>query len=204
MKFAVTTALALTVLAGPVLAQRPAVPAMPAVPVLPTMPTGAPDVAAYMAQSQQMLAAMEKAQASAIRPGDERLGCAALEKEFTAVVKDPALTSYLTAAGAAAQRDMATMQTAQGKLAAQTAAAAAAAMTPQAQAAQAAMAQRMQTFTAQSQQWTAFLPKIMRAAHVLSLAAEKSCTWFNGAEFALPWMAIPGVGAPGLGGSVGR
>jgi hypothetical protein len=65
-------------------AQRSTIPAMPK-------------------QSQDMAAAMAAAQAKAVRPGDEALGCAAIEKELMTSMNDPAVQSYAAKAAAAAQ-----------------------------------------------------------------------------------------------------
>jgi hypothetical protein len=60
-------------------------------------------VPAMPKQYQDMAAAMAAAQAKAVRPGDEALGCAAIEKELMTSMNDPAVQSYAAKAAAAAQ-----------------------------------------------------------------------------------------------------
>ena len=55
---------------------------------------------------QAMMESMEKAQAQANRPGDERLGCDELQKQLVGVAQDPAFQAYVKAAGDAAQKDL--------------------------------------------------------------------------------------------------
>jgi hypothetical protein len=179
--------------------QRVQVPSVPGLGApLPNPVPGALPGQQALAQQQAMLAAIEAAQNAAAQPGDELLGCDALQVQLTAVVKDPALNAQISAGGAAAQRDFAAIQAAQAAIPAQTAASAAAALAPggnaaamaaamaQAQAAQAAAAQRVQSHVAQAEQLTALMPKVMRGERLMTLAAAKNCAWVNGFDLALP------------------
>ena len=60
-------------------------------------------------QLQERLAAAE---AAAVRPGDEALGCDGLATELVAVAKDPAVQAYVAKAGADAQQKYAAMEAA--------------------------------------------------------------------------------------------
>src|ERR1044072_265040 len=149
------------------------------------MPGGAQDY-------QAMMKAMEKAQAEANRPGDERLTCDQLQQQLVAVAQDPAFLAHVKAAGVAAEQDMAQLQAAQNEIAAKTAATAIASMVPgaamghmtanaaenQAKAAQSAA--NVQARMAQGQQMMAFMPKLMRGQRILELAPQKRCVWAAG------------------------
>ena len=136
-------------------------------------------------------AAMQAAQAQAVRPGDESLDCDALETELTNLTSDPALQARAEASGAAArQRAAAASGQSAGAAAAMTlfssmvpggdmaglAAAAAQAPGQQAQAA-ATMQARMQ----QMQSMMATLPQMMRGQRVVELAQGRKCDWIAGA-----------------------
>jgi len=62
-----------------------------------------PTAPAVPKQYQEMATAMAAAQAKAVRPGDEALGCAAIEKELVASMNDPAIQAYAAKSAAAAQ-----------------------------------------------------------------------------------------------------
>lgn len=140
-------------------------------------------------QYQSMMQAMQAAEAAAKRPGDEKLDCEQLQKEFAAVTTDPALVAGVQSAGESAQADMAAIEAAQAKIPAQTAATAAAAIVPGASmpvmAAQAADAEaqkaqaaaRMQSKVQQAQGITALMPTLMRGERLLQLATVKKCSW---------------------------
>jgi len=89
-----------------------------------TMPPGGAQDYEAMAKS------MEKAQAEANKPGDERLTCDQLQQQLVAIAQDPAYLAYVQAAGIQAQKDMAQMQVPQSEIAAKTAATMAASMVP--------------------------------------------------------------------------
>ena len=138
---------------------------------------------------EAMAKAMEKAQAEANQPGDERLGCDKLQEQLVAVAQDPAFLAHVKAAGIAAEQDMAQMQAAQGEIAAKSAATAIASMVPGAamghmmasaaenQAKVAQGAARVQDRMAQGQQMMALMPKLMRGQRLLELAMVRKCAW---------------------------
>ncbi len=151
----------------------------------PVMPGGAQDYEA-------MAKAMEKAQAEAYQPGDERLSCEQLQAQIVSIAQDPAFVAHVKAAGVAAEQDMAKVQAAQGEIAAKTAATAIASMVPGAamghmvanaaenQAKVAQGAARMQSRMADAQQMMAFMPKMMRGQRLIELATVRKCEWATG------------------------
>ena len=136
-------------------------------------------------------AAMQAAQAQAVRPGDEALDCEALENEMTTLATDPAMQARVQASGAAVQ------QRAPGQGAPSAGAAAAmtlfssmvpgadmaglAAQAAQAQSQQAQAAMNMQSRMQQMQSMMANLPLMMRGQRVVELAQAKKCDWIAGA-----------------------
>ena len=140
---------------------------------------------------EAMAKAMEKAQADAIQPGDERLTCDQLQQQLVAVGQDPAFQAYVQAAGVAAQKDLA-MQVPKGEIAAQTAATIAASMVPgaamgqmtasaaQNQAKAAQTTARVQSRMMDAQQMMVFMPKLMRGQRLIELAAIRKCEWIAG------------------------
>lgn len=134
-------------------------------------------------------AAMQAAQAQAVKPGDESLDCEALETEMTTLATDPAMQARVQASGAAAQ------QRAQGAPSAGAAAAMTlfssmvpgadmaglAAQAAQAQSQQAQAAMNMQSRMQQMQSMMANLPLMMRGQRVVELAQAKKCDWIAGA-----------------------
>ena len=155
------------------------------------VPSGAQDYEA-------MAKAMEKAQAEASKPGDEKLTCDQLQQQLVAIAQDPAYLAYVQAAGVQAQKDLAQMQVPQSEIAAKTAATMAASMVPgaamgqvMASAAenQAKMAQstaRVQSRTDQGQQMMAFMPMLMRGQRLVELAAVRQCEWVTGLGAGVP------------------
>ena len=141
---------------------------------------------------EAMAKAMEKAQADANQPGDERLSCDQLQQQLVAVAQDPAFQSHVKAMGIAAEKDMAQMQVAQSEIAAKTAATAIASMVPGAamghmaasaaenQAKVAQGAARMQERMGQGQQMMAFMPKLMRGQRLIELGTARKCEWATG------------------------
>ena len=158
-------------------------------------------------QYQSMMKAMQAAEAAASRPGDEKLDCDELQKEFTAATTDRALNAHVQTAGASAQADMAAIEAAQAKIPAQTAATAAAALVPgasapvvaaqtaDAEAQKAQAAGRMQSRVQQAQDLSALMPTIMRGERLLQLATGKKCDWAKdaAAAFGTP---VPATGKP--------
>ena len=155
------------------------------------VPSGAQDYEA-------MAKAMEKAQAEASKPDDEKMTCDQLQQQLVAIAQDPAYLAYVQAAGIQAQKDMAQMQVPQSEIAAKTAATMAASMVPgaamgqvMASAAenQAKMAQstaRVQSRTDQGQQMMAFMPMLMRGQRLVELAAVRQCEWVTGLGAGVP------------------
>ncbi|HEX5786615.1 MAG TPA: hypothetical protein VFY03_00435 [Woeseiaceae bacterium] len=133
----------------------------------------APPVPDYAVDYQQMVAEYETTQATAVRPGDENLGCDALENELTAIVNDPAFRSYIETAGAAAERDMALVQNAQAAMVSGVSPAALPSM-PRVSA-----ADRVQEQARQAETLSALMPKIFRAQRVNELAVLQACDWLG-------------------------
>ena len=149
------------------------------------VPPGAQDYEA-------MAKAMEKAQAEASKPGDEKLTCDQLQQQLVAISQDPAFLAYVQAAGIQAQKEMAQLQVPQSEIAAKTAATMAASMVPgaamgqmmasqaenQVKAAQSAA--RVQSRMDQGQQMMAFMPVLMRGQRLVELATVRKCEWATG------------------------
>ena len=155
------------------------------------VPPGAQDYEA-------MAKAMEKAQAEASKPGDERLTCDQLQQQLVAIAQDPAYLAYVQAAGLQAQKDLAQMQVPPSEIAAKTAATMAASMVPgaamgqmmasqaenQAKAAQSTA--RVQSRMDQGQQMMAFMPVLMRGQRLTELALLRKCEWATGVGAGVP------------------
>jgi hypothetical protein len=136
-----------------------------------------------------MMADMEKAQAAAIKPGDEKLSCDQLESELVAVTQDPEFQGFVQATGDEAEKRQAEMKLPKSQVAALTLRSALMATMPGAAfpgmaAAQAdAMAKGaksmsdMQSRMQRTQKLAALMPKLMRGQRVIELAAGKSCEW---------------------------
>jgi hypothetical protein len=135
-------------------------------------------------------AAMQAAQAQAVRPGDEALDCDALEKELATVASDPAIQARVQASGATEQQ----RAPAQGAPSAGAAAALTlfsmmpgadmagmAAQAAQARSQQAQAAMTMQSRMQQMQAMMASLPLMMRGQRVVELAQARKCDWIAGA-----------------------
>jgi len=154
-------------------------------------PVGAQDYEA-------MAKAMEKAQAEASQPGDERLTCDQLQQQLVAVAQDPAFLAYVQAAGVAAEKEMAQLQVPQSEIAAKSAATMVASMVPgaamshmMANAAenQAKVVQgvaRVQARMAEGQQMMAFMPKLLRGQRLMELATVRKCEWATGLGAGVP------------------
>lgn len=138
---------------------------------------------------QAMMRAMEKAQAEAAKPGDDKLTCAQLEEQLVALAQDPEIQAQAEAAGADAQKQQEAMQGVKGQIAAQTfrtvmmSTMPGAAMPGMASAQAQATAQgakgmkQTQERMQQAQKMIPLMPKIMRGQRVIELAAAKSCEW---------------------------
>lgn len=147
---------------------------------------------------QAMMQMMERAQAEANQPGDERLTCDKLQEQLVGIAQDPAFLAHVKAVGVAAEKDRAQMQVAQSEIAAKTAATAIASMVPGAamghmvasaaenQAKVAQGAARMQSRMADAQQMMAFMPKLMRGQRLLELGMVRKCEWAAGVGMGAP------------------
>jgi hypothetical protein len=141
-------------------------------------------------------AAMMAAQASAVRPGDETLGCEPLQKELVASMNDPALQAYAAKSSAEAAKQLSTREKTRTAMTPEAAAALAAALNPAAALAgfggmptQAQIAQSQQVMLQQMKQLVTIMPVLMRSQRVMMLAAMKSCTWATGAGL----LGFPGI-----------
>jgi hypothetical protein len=129
------------------------------------------------------------AQKAAVRSGDDKLDCDALQAQLTATAQDPAVTQYVQSSGAMAQQDAAAMEGASRQAATQTAltvigslgnVGAMAGMTGMAmqhQAQQADAMQNMQRRSAQMQQMMSIMPQMLRGQRIIELAQERKCAW---------------------------
>jgi hypothetical protein len=150
--------------------------------------------AAVHAQDYQAMAqAMEKAQADAAKPGDDKLTCEQLEEQLIAMTQDPAFQAHVEAAGAEAQKRQAEIDAAKGQVAMQKFRTVMMSMVPgaampgmaaaqaqaQAQGANAMKqnADRMQ----QAERMMALMPMLMRGQRVIELASAKKCEWAEAA-----------------------
>jgi len=138
-------------------------------------------------------AALASAQAAAVRPGDDSLGCDALERELVAAANDPALHAVVAKHGEAAKQQMEAMKTAQGRAATQAAltvfgslvpggdwAVVAAAMA-QAPAQRADAAANVQMRMQQAREMMPLMPQLMRGQRVVELAQTRDCAWLRDA-----------------------
>lgn len=144
---------------------------------------------------QQVIADYEAAAAAARRPGDESLGCEAIQAEIQATMASPELAEYFATTGAAAQRDLAAMQSAQAAVLGApapgpgTPGQPAVSLPPAgALAAQAATSQRLADHARQMEQLSAIMPLLMRSQRLTELAVLKGCDWLTDAA---PDMAMP-------------
>lgn len=110
---------------------------------------------------------MAAAQAAAIRPGDESLGCAALQKEFLENVKHPAVLSYIEKSGLRTKEDIAKVQATRPAAAAQV------------------MLTTITTRVSQqlrkqpNNDLMGIMPQLMRGQRVLELAKAGKCEWLQ-------------------------
>jgi hypothetical protein len=170
---------------------------------------GAGGPAAAAADMQKLQTAMMAAQAAAMRPGDEALGCAALQKELVSTMNDPAIQGYAAKTNAAYARELAARDK-KAPMTADMAAALAATLAPGAAMTglspmpvpgQQMTPQQMQRAVEAQQLTIAYMnqlapimPALMRSQRVGMLATVKSCAWATGgAPFGVP----PPVRPPG-------
>jgi hypothetical protein len=138
--------------------------------------------------------ALEKAQAAAYRPGDESLGCEALETELVAVARDSAVQSHVAKWGAEAQRKMAAMNAAAAGAAGASAVtffssvlpgggwAAQAAGAAQLPAQRAQAAHNIEQAMQQAREMMGIMPQMMRGQRVIELARSRDCPWVREGE----------------------
>ena len=168
------------------------------------------------ADMMKLQAAMMAAQAAAIKPGDEALPCAALQKELVSTMNDPAIQAYAAKTNAVYAKELAAREK-QGAMTAEYAAAMAAALAPgmamggmlpiapgqplTPQQMQQAMLAQQQAAIAYMNQLLPIMPALMRSQRVTQLAVMKNCVWATGGlglyPGAVPYGAIPPI-PPGL------
>ena len=144
--------------------------------------------------SRDLQSALDAAQAAAIRPGDEALGCDALERELVAAAKHPALQAYIAKSGVAAQQQIDAMNAmASGRTATQAAMTVFSAVVPggawlghnaavaQAESQRAQAETHVQRRMQQAQEMVGILPQLLRGQRVLELAQTRDCGWLRDA-----------------------
>jgi hypothetical protein len=136
---------------------------------------------------------MGAAEAAANRPGDDALGCDALQSELIASAKDPALQSFVAKSGAIAQEKMAAMNSAAAGAGTQAALTIMSAVVPggawagyganvaQAEAARIEAGRNMQQMMQRSQEMMTIMPQVMRGQKVIELAQKRDCPWVKDA-----------------------
>ena len=169
------------------------------------------------ADMMKLQTAMIAAQQAAIKPGDEALPCAALDKELVSTMNSPAIQAYAAKTNAAYAQEIAAQQQKKTPMAPQAAAAMAAAlatpgpamtglaamppvvpgqaMTPQQM--QQAMAAQQQAAVAYMNQLAPIMPALMRSQRVTMLAVAKNCTWATGGLGLYPGATVPTAIPPG-------
>lgn len=137
--------------------------------------------------------ALAAAEAAANRPGDESLGCDALQSELVATAKDPAVQSFVAKSGAIAQEKMAAMNAAAAGMGAQAAMTIMSSVMPgggwagyganvaQAEAAKVQAGRNMQQMMQQAQEMMTIMPQMMRGQKVIELAQRRDCQWLKDA-----------------------
>jgi hypothetical protein len=140
---------------------------------------------------RDMQSKLEAAQAEANRLGDESLSCEALETELVTSAKQPAVQSYVTKSGAAAQEKASGMNAASSQMATQSALTLFSSIVPggawagqavgaaQAQAQQAEAASNIQQRMQQAQELMGIMPHLMRGQRVIELAQARNCGWLQ-------------------------
>jgi hypothetical protein len=148
-----------------------------------------PALAQDPAQYQKLAEAMEKAEREAVRPGDEKLDCPALERQLVAEVTAPSFQAFIARSGRQAEQDMARTRVDPAKMTAQAAVTAFAALAPgggwmglaaatgQAAGAQVQATQNIQQRMQQANEMVQILPQLMRGQRVIELAQARKCDW---------------------------
>jgi len=169
------------------------------------------------ADMMKLQTTMIAAQQAAIKPGDDALPCAALDKELVSTMNSPAIQAYAAKTNAAYAQEIAAQQQKKTPMAPQAAAAMAAAlatpgpgmtglaamppvvpgqaMTPQQM--QAAIAAQQQATIAYMNQIAPLMPALMRSQRITMLAMTKNCTWATGGLGLYPGAAVPTAIPPG-------
>jgi hypothetical protein len=184
-------------------------------------PVAPEPLVAGQADMMKLQTAMIAAQQAAIKPGDEALPCAALDKELVSTMNSPAIQAYAAKTNAAYAQEIAAQQQKKTPMAPQAAAAMAAAlassgpamnglaamppvvpgqaMTPQQmQQMQQAIAAQQQAAVAYMNQLAPIMPALMRSQRVTMLAVAKNCTWATGGLGLYPGATMPTAIPPGV------
>ena len=139
---------------------------------------------------QSSLAAAE---AAANRPGDDQLGCDALQSELVASAKDPAVQSFVARSGAIAQEKMAAIAAAGAGMGAGAAITIMSSIVPggawagygtgvaQAEAAKVRAGRNLQQQMQLAQDMMTIMPQMMRGQRVIELALRRDCAWIRAA-----------------------
>jgi hypothetical protein len=154
--------------------------------------------------AQNLQAAMIAAQAAAIKPGDEALGCDALQRELVTAMNDPSIQAYTARSDAAYARELAIREKTKAPMTAEAAAALVASLSPGMTMAGLSgvpgqpvnAAQMQQAMLAQMQQLAVIMPVLMRSQRVMQLSYVKSCTWITGGLGLYPGPVVPRTVAP--------
>jgi hypothetical protein len=149
---------------------------------------------AHAQDYQAMTQAMERAQADAIKPGDEKLSCEQLEEQLISLTQSPEFQAHIEATAADAQKQQAAMNVSKGQIAVQTfrtmimTTVPGAAMPGMASAQAQAMAQGAKGMKQakermdQAQKMMGLMPMMMRGQRVIELGAGKKCEWAASAQ----------------------
>jgi hypothetical protein len=136
---------------------------------------------------------LSAAEAAANRPGDDALGCDALQTELVASAKDPAVQAFVAKSGAIAQEKMAAMNAAAAGMGTQMAITIMSSVVPggawagyganvaQAEAAKAQAGRNMQQQMQLAQDMMTIMPQMMRGQRVIELAQRRDCQWLKDA-----------------------
>ena len=169
------------------------------------------------ADMMKLQTAMIAAQQAAIKPGDEALPCAALDKELVSTMNSPAIQAYAARTNPAFASELAAKKGVMSATTASTLAAALAtpgpamtglaamppvvpgqAMTPQQmQQMQQAIAAQQQAAVAYMNQLAPIMPALMRSQRVTMLAVAKNCPWATGGLGLYPGATVPTAIPPG-------
>lgn len=146
-------------------------------------------VAQDAARFQNLANGLDKAQREAVREGDERLDCPALEQQLIAAVTAPPVQDYIAKSGERAQQDMARAQPDPARMTAQAALTAFSSLVPggawvgfmaaagQAAGMQMQAAQNVEQRMQQANEMVKILPQLLRGQRVIELAQARQCEW---------------------------